>query len=290
MNFSNLKIIGERINPGFKSSKLLFDSADFDGFARLAAEQQTRSASIINVNAGQQGLNDHNFLRQLVNTVQAAVDVPLSFDIPEIPGQRVCLETYDHAKNGKPLINSISELRWEMTDLLKDNPCKVLLMASERNENGEKVANRKPVEVFECARRMVTNLLSGNYGLAPNDIYIDVSVAPIAVDMEEMTKMAVESIGLIGSHPDFKGVHMSVGLSNISIMVPPKALDGSPLKILLESAFLTKTVPLGLDTIIGTAGRDYQVLPEDNFVMRGFTEALALSDIEAIMRIQALYQ
>ena len=87
-----------------------------------------------------------------------------------------------------------------------------------------------------------------------------------------------------------KGVHMSVGLSNISIMVPAKATDGSPLKLLLESAFLSNTAPYGLDTIIGTAGRDYKILPPDNFVMRGFNESLELSDVEAIMRIQSLYQ
>lgn len=292
MDYKNLSIIGERINPGFKSSKALFDNNDIEGIKKLAVEQVRLGASRINVNAGQKGIDEPQFLRDTITAIQSVVDVPLSLDTPDLESQRINLSAYDErkAKGGKPLINSISELRWEMTELLKERPCKVLLMASERCENGEKIANKTVEEVVETATRMVTRLLAGPYQLTPDDIYVDVSVGPVAVDLEGLTKVAVHSIRALGKRPEMKGVHMSVGLSNISIMVPAKATDGSPLKLLLESAFLTNTVPYGLDTIIGTAGRDYKILPEDNFVMKGFNESLELSDVEAIMRIQSLYQ
>ncbi len=292
MDYKNLSIIGERINPGFKSSKALFDNNDIEGIKKLAIEQVRLGASRINVNAGQKGIDEPQFLRDTITAIQSVVDVPLSLDTPDLESQRINLSAYDEkkAKGGKPLINSISELRWEMTELLKERPCKVLLMASERCENGEKIANKTVEEVVETATRMVTRLLAGPYQLTPDDIYVDVSVGPVAVDLEGLTKVAVHSIRALGKRPEMKGVHMSVGLSNISIMVPAKATDGSPLKLLLESAFLTNTVPYGLDTIIGTAGRDYKILPEDNFVMKGFNESLELSDVEAIMRIQSLYQ
>ncbi len=83
---------------------------------------------------------------------------------------------------------------------------------------------------------------------------------------------------------------MIVGLSNLSIMLPSKAADGSPLKVQLDSAFLTRTMPYGLDTILGTPGRDYRILPEDNFVLKGFDEAISLGGFESIMRIQQLYR
>jgi len=292
MDYKNLTIIGERINPGFKSSQALFENSDIAGIKALAIEQVQKGAKYLNVNTGAKGMAEPDFVAEVVRSVQSVVSVPLSFDAPNCEIPELCLKTYDAAKahGGKPIVNSISELRWEMTELLKVRPCKVLLMASERNENGEKIPNRTVEEVYETARRMVEKLLAGPYNVTKDDIFIDVSVGPVAADMEGLTRMAVHSIRKIGSCPYLKGVHMSVGLSNISIMVPAKAVDGSPLKLLLESAFLTNTVPYGLDTIIGTAGRDYKILPEDNFVMKGFNEAMDLTDVESIMRIQALYQ
>ena len=49
-------------------------------------------------------------------------------------------------------------------------------------------------------------------------------MGPVAADTECLTRMAVEAIRKIGSDPTLQGVHMSVGLSNISIMVPAKAV------------------------------------------------------------------
>ena len=86
------------------------------------------------------------------------------------------------------------------------------------------------------------------------------------------------------------GIHMSVGLSNISIMLPRDASDGSPLKPQIESAFLTLAVPRGLDTVLASADRDYRILPADNLVMRGVREAIALDGIDTVLRIQQIYR
>ena len=50
------------------------------------------------------------------------------------------------------------------------------------------------------------------------------------------------------------------------------------------------TMPHALDTALGTPGRDYFLLPEDNFVLQGFDEATRLWGFESIMRIQQFYQ
>jgi 5-methyltetrahydrofolate--homocysteine methyltransferase len=121
------------------------------------------------------------------------------------------------------------------------------------------------------------------------DLYVDVSVGPIGADMEGLTRMAVDAITAIGSCEELKGIHQSVGLSNLSVMLPKLANDGCLLKLNIESAFLTLCVPKGLDTIIGTPGRKYEVLAEDNFILKGVKEALELDGIEAIMKIQELY-
>ena len=50
------------------------------------------------------------------------------------------------------------------------------------------------------------------------------------------------------------------GLTNIGQQLPPKAADGSDLKLSLECAFLTLAVPLGFDTILCTPWRNYHPL------------------------------
>jgi len=290
MTFPRLKIIGERINPGFKSTQAMFAQRDLDGLSSLAAEQVAKGATFLNVNTGDLAENDPAFLDALIRRIQDVAPVPLSFDYPNVAVQERCLALYDDTRaGGKPFINSISELRWEMAELCRIRPCRVVLMASERSENGEKVANRTDDEVYATALRMVERLLDGRYGLTPDDLYIDVSIGPVAADLEGLTRMAVRAIRRIGTCPKLRGVHMSVGLTNLSIMLPARTADGQPLKELLESAFLTNTVPYGLDTVLGTAGRNYRHLPADHPILVGFNEALELSDVDAIMRIQQLY-
>lgn len=284
----NLTIIGERINPGFKSTKAFFDARDVESLRKLAAEQTEKGAKYLNINLGDLAESEPEFLKAVLDAVQSATPLPLSIDYPNYEVQKLAFSCYRQAE--KPLINSISELRYEMLDLLKIRPAKVLLMVSERDVNGEKVANHTVEEVHATARRMTERILNDFPEMTLDDIFIDVSVCPIATDMEGLIPMAVDSIRAIGQDSYFKGVHMSVGLSNISIMVPPRTKDGLPLKELLESAFLTNTVPFGLDAIIGTAGRNYQILPPDNPVLVAFNEAIRLTDIDALMRIQELYR
>lgn len=285
---NGLTIIGERINPGFKSTRAFFDARDVESLGKLAAEQQVKGAKYLNLNLGDLAATEPEFFRAVLEEVERSSDLPLSIDYPNLEVQQFAFQHY--RRGDKPVINSVSELRYEMLDALKIRPAKVLLMASERDVNGEKVANRTADEVHATARRLVERVLNTDARLTPGDLFIDVSVCPIAADMEGLIPMAVDAIKLIGGDPQLKGVHMSVGLSNISIMVPAKTKDGLPLKELLESAFLTNTVPYGLDTIIGTAGRNYQMLEPDNPVLIGFNEAIRLSDVEALMRIQELYQ
>lgn len=291
MAIKGLTIIGERINPGFKSTKAMFDNEDIKAIQDLAVSQAEKGAVCLNINVGERALTDSAWMVEVIQAVQAVVNVPLSFDFPNVAVQEVCLKAYDleKAQGQKPIVNSISELRWEMLDLLKIRPFKLILMASERLEDGAPVPNKFSVEVEETAKRMVMKIVNGDYGLTLDDIYIDVSIGPLGADMEGLTKMAVDGIKKVGADPELKGVHMSVGLSNFSIMLPKLATDGGLLKSRVESAFLTLTVPHGLDTIIGTAGRDYQMLPADEFVMQGVREAIEMTDVDALMRVQEMY-
>jgi len=82
---------------------------------------------------------------------------------------------------------------------------------------------------------------------------------------------------------------MSVGLSNFTVMLPPKRADGSPTKSPLESAFLTLAMPLGLDHVIGSVKRKYETLPADHPALQCLTDCLKLTGFDVIMRVQEYY-
>ncbi len=292
MSIDALTIVGERINPGFKSSKALLDAKDLDGLAALAVDQVQKGATYLTINVGEHAsVDDPRFLLAVIQAVQDAVDVPLSFDYPHQSVQRLCLETYDPAKaNGhKPIVNSIAEARWDMLELVGIQPFKLVMMASERCEGDAMIPNRNAPEVHQTAKRMVSMLMEKHDQFEMDDMIIDVSLASLGADTEGLTRMAVDSIKAIGADRELDGTHRLVGLSNLSIMLPKLATDGSLLKVGLESAFLTETMPHGLDMVLGTPGRDYQILPDDNFILQGFREAIALDGFDTLMRVQELY-
>jgi cobalamin-dependent methionine synthase I len=218
--------------------------------------------------------------------------VPLSFDYPNRSVQEICLKTYDPAKahGRKPIVNSISELRWDMLELRKLRPFRLVVMASERVENGEALPNRTGEEVAQTARRLARRILDDGDGFTPDDLIVDVSLFPMASDTEGLTRRSLDAIQLIGRDPGLRGIHLIVGLSNLGILLPKQARDGSRLSTKLESAFLTLAMPHGLDTILGTPGRDYQLLPDDDFVLRGFQEAVALEGFDTLLKLRELYQ
>ena len=292
MPIPGLAIIGERINPGFRSTQALFDDEDVAGIQALAVRQAQAGASYLNVNAGTKALKDPQFMVEVVRAIQAVVDLPLSLDCPDFAVLKTVLEAYDaaKAKGMKPVINSISESRWELAELMKVRPCKAILMSSEQERDGRIVPNRTGEEVHEVAKRKVKRLLAGGYAEGPDDFFVDVSIATLAADTEGLIKMALEGIRLVGADPDMAGVHVMGGLSNLPQHLPAKAADGSDLKYHLECAFLTVAMPLGFDTVLGTPWRDYRLLPDDNFVLREFRRIVELRESDALMAVVDLYQ
>ena len=96
---------------------------------------------------------------------------------------------------------------------------------------------------------------------------------------------------MIHNNPEMRGVHASVGLSNFTVMLPPKRkVDGSPVKSPLESAFLTLAMPLGLDYVIGSVKRNYRLLSDDDPAMCCVNEVLQLRGVQALKRVRSFYR
>ena len=130
-NSFDVNIIGERINPGFKSTKALFDNQDLDGIRSLAVKQAEAGARYQNVNIGAQALTDPHWMARVIESIQTVVTTPLSFDFPSKSVQEICLSCYDPAKANDelPIVNSITEGRWDLMELYGQFKFKVILMA-----------------------------------------------------------------------------------------------------------------------------------------------------------------
>lgn len=290
-SFPNLRIIGERINPGFKSTKSLFDNSDLPGIQALAIRQAKAGAAYLNVNIGARALTDSAFLTEAIGAIQAVVTLPLSFDMPSVAAHELCLQTYDAARadGALPILNSVTEHRWDAMNLYSQHPFKVIVMASERVEDGVAKNNKSAADIAGTARRAALRLRD-EHGMAPDDIFIDLSVSALIADTEGLNRATLEAVQLIGGDPEIKGVHMMGGLSNIGQQLPPKAADGSDLKHCLENAFLTLAVPHGFDTVLGTPWRGYAPLPEDDYVLVAYRNFLQQSGTNALRAVRKFYK
>jgi cobalamin-dependent methionine synthase I len=164
-----------------------------------------------------------------------------------------------------------------------------ILMVSEREVNGQPEPARSAQETHEAAKEIFKVISGKGYKIPVQQCIVDPGIAPIGTDMEGALKRVLESMALIHSDPQLAGAHMSVGLSNFTVMLPSKRADGSPVKSALESAFLTKAMPLGLDMVVGSVIRNYQTLPAGHPALVCLEDCLRLGGFEVIGRIQEFY-
>jgi cobalamin-dependent methionine synthase I len=290
MAIPSLTIIGESINDSVPSTKKLFDENDVPGLLELARGQDERGAAYIDVNVG---ARSPEFMADLVRRIQSVTAKPLSIDTPDPAIAEAGLRAYDPGRAGgrKPVLNSISPLRFQMFDLWAVRPFVPILMASERFEVGASCANANKTaeETRQTARALLEEAQRRIAGFSNDQAIIDPGIAPIGSDCEGQLRRVLESLALIHDDPFFAGVHMSVGLSNFTVMLPSKRADGSPVKGPLESAFLTLAMPRGLDTIIGSTVRKYEILPAGHPALACLEDILKLEGYDTLMRLKEYY-
>ena len=149
--------------------------------------------------------------------------------------------------------------------------------------------NKTAEETHETAKAMVSIARQRIKDVPNHELILDPGIVPIGADSEGNFKRLMKAIQLIHEDPDLKGVNMSVGLSNFTVMLPPKRADGSPVRGPLESAFLTMAMPMGFNTAIASVKRNYSFLPNDHPAMQCLKDVLALDSFDAIMRVMSFY-
>lgn len=288
MAIEGLSIIGESINDSVPSTNKLFEADDIDGILELAKMQDERGAAYIDVNVG---MRSGEFMADMVRKIQEVTAKPLSIDSPDPELAKAGLEAYDADRAGgmKPILNSISPLRAGMFDLWAIQPFKPILLATEQLVDGEAGACHTAEETYNAAKGLVKDFLSRCEGATTDDCIIDPGIAPIGTDSENNIHRLLGAMQMIHDDAELAGFHASVGLSNFTVMLPAKRADGSRVKGPLESAFLTKAMPLGLDMVIGSVKRKYETLSAGDPAMICLEECLARDGMDVIMRVHEFY-
>lgn len=289
MSIPGLTIIGESINDSVPSTYTLFEENNIDGIVDLAKLQAGKGAAYIDVNVGSRS---PEFMVEVVKKIQEHISLPLSIDTPDPAIAAAGLKAYNVERGGnrKPILNSISEARLEMFGAYRVQPfIPILLVTEGMNGSGEMIMNKTAEQILATAKSMVGNARKHIDHLTNDQIILDPGIMPIGSDSKGDFKRLMGAMALIHQDKDLAGVHMSVGLSNFTAMLPSKRADGSPVKSPLESAFLTMAMPLGLNTIIGSVHRKYSLLKDEDPAMQCLKDVLNLEGVNAIMRVMKYF-
>ncbi|MBN2356870.1 dihydropteroate synthase [candidate division KSB1 bacterium] len=260
-----------------------------DAIIDLARSQAKAGAHYIDVNVG---LRAPDFMAELVKRIQQHLSLPLAIDAPDVDIAAAGLQAYDlkRAGNRKPILNSITEARLEMFDLYAEQPFMPILLITEgMDDSGTMIMNKTAEQTYRTAKKIVDMARSRIKNVKNHELILDPGIVPIGSDTEGNFTRLMRTLELIHNDGDLAGIHISVGLSNFTNLLPAKKPDGSPVKSPLESAFLTMAMPVGLDTIIGSVKRNYTLLPDDHPAMQCLQDVLKLNGVYAVMRVMSYF-
>jgi len=233
--FRRSKIIGERINPTGK--KLLTEelqAGQFGEAIRLAQEQESLGAHILDVNVGAPMVEEQVLLPELTRQLISRIKVPLCLDSTNPEAIRAALDAYP----GSALVNSISGEPGRMQSLgplCRHYGAPFILLPLEGRKLPVTAAER--LAVIEGMLRQADDL-----GIPRRLILVDALVLTVS-SKPEAAKACLE---VIRHCRDEWGLATTCGLSNISF--------GLPARELLNSSFLVMGMASGLSSFIANPG------------------------------------
>ncbi|MEJ2157690.1 MAG: methyltetrahydrofolate cobalamin methyltransferase [Desulfobacteraceae bacterium] len=243
-------IIGELINASRKAIEAAIKAQDAAAIQKVAKDQAEAGADYIDVNAGVFVGQEPEYLKWLVETVQAAVDKPCAIDSPDPAAVEAALAVH----KGTPMINSISleKERYEkLMPIIAGTDMKVIALCMSDKGMPKTVDDR-----MQIAEEMIEGLVKNNVKV--ENIFVDPLVQPISVE----NTFGVEFINAIEKIVTaYPGIHTACGLSNISY--------GLPARKFMNQTFMTMAIAKGLDGAI--------INPMDRRMMANIIAAEALA-------------
>ncbi|MGA1408942.1 MAG: methionine synthase [Prochlorotrichaceae cyanobacterium] len=238
-------IIGERLNAsGSKKVRELLNEEDWDGLVSIAKSQMKEGAHVLDVNVDYVGRDGERDMRELVSRLVTNVTLPLMLDSTEWTKMEAGLKV----AGGKCILNSTNyedgdDRFFKVLELAKTYGAGVVIGTIDE-EGMARSAEKK----FAIAQRAYRDALA--YGIPPRELFYDPLALPISTGIEEdrvNARETVESIRQI--REQLPGVHITLGVSNISFGLSPAA------RITLNSVMLYECMQVGLDSAIVSAAK-----------------------------------
>lgn len=224
-------IIGERLNSSRGEVARALEERDEEFIRREARRQVDAGAIYLDINAGAFPEREAELLLWLGRTVNSAAETLLSLDTANPRAAELCLKSLPRVALLNALTGEGSRLD-AFIPLAREHGCKVVAVCLDEDGLPGEVER-----VVAIAGRIVERSMGA--GLSPEDIYLDPGLRPISVDPGagvRVLRAAAEIRRL------FPGVHIAVGLSNISY--------GLPRRSLLNRTFAVMALSAGVDTFI----------------------------------------
>jgi len=224
-------IVGERINSSRKSIAQAVEAGDAAFIQKEARTQAEAGADYIDANAGGFVGQEADYLKWVVENIQAATDKPVCLDSPDPAVIKAVIPMLDKP----PMINSITlePVRLEgLLPLVVEYKAKVIGLCQSEAKMAE--TTEAKVELAEKLTETVTAA-----GVPLDDLYIDPLVYPLGINAAS-ARQTLEAIEQIMKR--FPGVHTICGLTNVS--------HGLPERKLINRTFLVAAVARGMDSAI----------------------------------------
>ncbi|MEN6392592.1 MAG: dihydropteroate synthase [Anaerolineaceae bacterium] len=205
-------IIGEHIHIISDQVKQALKEKNADFFQRLAVEQVENGAQALDLNLGPRKADWEEVFPWIVETVEAVIDVPLSFDSTNILGIEAGLKKVTKAQ---PIINSTSaeEERLEKVPLVAKK-YNTKLIALTMGKSGIPVAADERVNI--ALEKLIPRMIEIDFPIS--DLIIDPLVLTVSGCQQYCPQLieAVRTLQFAWDPPPA----ISVGLSNVSNAVP----------------------------------------------------------------------
>ncbi len=235
-------IVGERVNAtGSRKVKRLLLADDYDAILGVAREQVEGGAHALDVTVALTERTDEaGQMVQVVRKLRAGIEAPIVIDSTEADVIEAALKAYP----GRALVNSVNMERGRerieaVIPMVVEHGAAVVAMAIDEVGMG-KTADRKA----EICRRQF-EILTQDYGLAPDSIVFDVNTFPVTTGQEDLADAAIQTLdGLRRVKAACPGALTILGVSNVSFGLTPHA------RAVLNSVFLHHAVQAGLDLAI----------------------------------------
>lgn len=224
-------IVGERINGTSRRIREAVEGRNADLIQTEGRLQAEAGAHYLDANTGTHPEREPADMGWLVETIQAAVDLPLCIDSPNPEALRAGLAVH----RGQALVNSASgeEGRLEPVVALAASHG-ARLVGLTLDDRGLPTTAEQRVAI---ARRLAAATQAA--GLSLSDLFIDPLARAVAVENEQGAAFLDAVSAIKGEFPD---VHVICGLSNVSFQMPARRL--------LNRTFLAMAMARGMDAAI----------------------------------------